>query len=558
MILLGLGSVIIGVVVLLQASISTSFGPWISPFIVLLFSLFLINQSAEEKHRKLVILQSLGSLGGLIATGIGFTFPMLFFLDRTSFDAWLGTPSWFFVSMGFLVMVAGGVGTVLGRVFAPQLLYREKNLPFPVPQLIYNTIVSQDQKEESVRLVSGFSLSWLLYLLRDGLRTSFFAIPALLPARAISLMPSIFGPGFLFMINPMVWSVGFMTGMTIVFPLMIGMLSYYAVVWPLNHHSLYLPFTLFPVFEKAPFLVAFCSGLILTDLVESAVLLPKRLMQSAEKNWRVDIKNGMAYFIEFFKSVFHQDGKAHFEPLFGVRMFQVLEPWIILIGYVGLMWYCQFPLLSGLFLLAMGIFATYEIVYLGGKIGLIVFGRFVTFVMLPAVFMFHLTPMQLTILCMFAAVSFAAAANLVFQYRIADYFKIEHRTMYRVHWLGLMVISLIVGVCLWFLVTNLQLGSVDFFAQRGRMRALMLQSLTFNVWPMICGLGYGFIIKRFSLSPAMVFGGLLMPHELTIGFVVGALLSMLTSKASKYYSFASGAFASEVVWLVTVLLCRLI
>ena len=131
-------------------------------------------------------------------------------------------------------------------------------------------------------------------------------------------------------------------------------------------------------------------------------------------------------------------------------------------------------------MVALTIIATYQISYLGGKIGLVQFGRFATFVMIPTMFIFRLDAVQITLLCVFVSVCAATATDLLFDYKVGELCEVEFSRIYRYQWLGLLVTALGLGLFLWLLFSNLQLGTAELFAQRGKSRALLIQSINFD------------------------------------------------------------------------------
>jgi hypothetical protein len=108
------------------------------------------------------------------------------------------------------------------------------------------------------------------------------------------------------------------------------------------------------------------------------------------------------------------------------------------------------------------------------------------------------------------------------------------------------------------LFTSFQIGSPDLFAQRGKSRALLIQSLNFNWIIVVLGFLYGIILKKLKLSPTMVFGGLLMPNHLTIGLVIGAVTSWLSKNSKEQGPIWSGVFAGESLWILFSILLKMI
>jgi uncharacterized oligopeptide transporter (OPT) family protein len=195
---------------------------------------------------------------------------------------------------------------------------------------------------------------------------------------------------------------------------------------------------------------------------------------------------------------------------------------------------------------------------LGGKIGLITFGRFATFIMIPMMILFKLNFMQITLLVVFFNICAGVASDLLFDYKVGQLCDIEFKKIYKAQWLGLIFTALTIGFFIWLLFNTFQLGSPELFAQRGKSRALLLQSLNFDWRILLLGFIYGILLKRFKISPTMVFGGILMPNNLTIGLSIGALISYFEKQTSAKFSLWSGVFAGESIWILFVILMRVL
>jgi hypothetical protein len=239
-------------------------------------------------------------------------------------------------------------------------------------------------------------------------------------------------------------------------------------------------------------------------------------------------------------------------------LLHVAEPALALVGSFGLCLFFDLPMTLILFLIPACLAASYQITYFGGKTGLIPFGRFVTlFAMLPALFFWNLTPLQLTICCLFITICMASAASLIFQYKIGTDHNFDHKTIHVNHVIGLLMTTLVIGGCVWIILSAVTLGSPELFAQRGRSRALLAQSLTFEPIILLLGMLFGWAIKMMKLSPTMVFGGILMPNYLTLGLLAGAAASTLTKQKEHYDPFFSGVFTGEALWILGALCLQL-
>jgi len=538
-------------VILAYISMATMIGPFIAPTIILIAGLILKLRSGHlqsETNKDLALIQTVGSVGGIVATAVGFTLPTLYFLDRGAFELMLASPLSFSITIGAICLASGSLGILLGRSFKKKLLVDE-DLPFPVSHLIHKTITSQSQGKQAKQLLTGFSLSALICFLRDGFKLgAYFHIPRLIPSNQIFLFSSLLQNKFVIIIMPMLWAIGFIAGTAIAFPLLVGMLSKYLVLYPINHHSLYLPFKLFPVLDKYQFGMAFCSGLVVAQVLPGILKYPGIVWNSVKQYSGYSSVHRTTSLKSFLL-------KGISSPL---KLFTNLEAVVALTMTIGLFTYFGFPLVSQLVILPLVIVSAYNITFIGGKIGLVQIGRFTTFVMVPTMLFFKLTPLQITVLCVFVSSAITCASDLLFDYKVGELCNVSVQKIYRYQWLGVIVTSLCLGFFLWLLFSNLQVGTAELFAQRGKSRALLIQSFGFNWTVLFLGFLYGLILRKLKINPSMVFGGVLMPNSLTIGLVIGALGTLLTSKTKELFPFFSGVFAAESIWMIISILASMV
>ncbi|MBL4588345.1 hypothetical protein JKY79_03305 [Candidatus Babeliales bacterium] len=560
----GIIGTIFSCIVLSYVSIATMFGPFIAPVLVLFASiLFRGDVGRGDKklfEHKLAIFQAIGSVGGMIAIGVGFTFPTLYFLSPTDFHALLQNKWYFSGLLGITTLIAGLFGLWLGRLYSRALLERS-GLRFPVSVMIHETIVAQDHKADAKLLVQGTSFSLITCLLRDGLKAGSLAIPSVFSwfglSKNIIIAESIFGNALALSIMPMVWAIGFTAGMTIVVPLLVGALSKYLVVYPLNMHSLWLPWTFFKPLSQGSFLTAFCSGLVLAELFNGLSRYPGQLKRWIEKKAAEDfsIGNQINESVQMVRSFFSGHADEAVDQV--SHWYDRYEGLLLFTLSWSLLYALGFSVFAALFTVVGAMFVTYNICFIAGKIGLVTFGRFVTFIMLPALFLFALTPFQITWLSIFVVVTMAAAANYLFSVKIGDLQKISRHDMHRYTMMGIFVTAAVIGLILWILCTNFELGSADLFGQRGRSRALLINSFSFDWQILLLGFMYGYFLRFLRLSPTMVFGGLLMPNNLTIGLLIGATINRFFFNNKTQHPFWSGMLAGDTLWEFFSIACKM-
>jgi len=526
--------------ILSYISIATMVGPWIAPTLVLLgHSLLSMRQkkSTESHTETLAWMQAIGAGGGIIATGVGFALPMLYFLDPITFNTALASPIFFCSIITIICLVAGGFGLLLGRWWKTKFL-NEQTLPFPVSNLTYQTITAQTQPQQTSFFMLGTLGTLFVCLIRDGIwrlhgfiDKTYYIFPSLLAKEAaLSIWPSL-------------WAIGFSVGLSITIPLFVGLISKYIIIYPLVNHAHYLPFKLFDSIPVETFTIAFCSGLVLCELILS---LPGHI-----KKWYGLLHNRITTSQLLTKA-------RNNTTLKNVSAGEYAEIGLILVSTIALLTYFKFSLLAQILLIGFTIIATSSICYLGGKIGMIPFGRFSTFVVVPLLLLFNLSPVQATLTCVFFNICAASASDLLFDYKIGQLCSLDQKRMYRYQWIGLVATAFCLGIILWLLFTHLQLGSETFFAQRGKAKALLLQSLNFDTYIVLLGFLFGWFLKKIKINPTMVFGGLIMPNSISIGLIIGSMCTKLTQNPARLQPLCAGILAAESLWILLVILGKML
>ncbi len=499
-------------------TIATPLGPWIAPIL----ALALIGFYKKQKYDALLPV-SAGSLGGIIATAFGFSFPTLFFLDAVKFNAFISNP-WsciFFIAK--LTFLGGACGLLLARVIRKSML-ANKELSFPIGQLIYNTIGAQEQNGQRKQLFWGLGSSlvygfmqmrsWFgIRLIPESLQL--FAKTTLATSMGDFVIPAIrFNMGII----PMLAAIGFIAGAMITLPLLIGAVTQIAFLEPL--------YVLFFNYLKRPdFVFAFSSGLVLSSALAGIIGVPKQLYDFFSKQ---KVKNDLFDFS-------------------GVSPFLVV---ILVIALMMFLYEANFSLLSQIYLITTTMLCAYQIVHIAGKIGLALLGRFATFVMVPGLLLFGFDALQITILAIFVELVAGVATDALFSYKAAQMADIDHEKVYKFQAIGLVVSALAMALTIWFLCNYFQFGSEQLFAQRAQGRALLIQINTFDFYAIGVGMLFGYILKYIKINPFFVLGGLLMPLSLSLPLIAGGGLSLVVKKKEHYESFASGIYAANALTMI--------
>jgi hypothetical protein len=528
--------------ILAYLSVATMIGPWIAPTIALLTNIiYKIKRSTvgaasvASNQQSTALIQAIGAVGGAVGTGIGFAFPVLYFLDKLTFNYLLANPSFFFLLIVGLCLTAGSLGIALGALYAQQFIDKDQ-LPFPVSQLTYNVISAQSNHTQAVGILIGSVVTILFSVLRDGIGKISGVIP-----KNIYLFTPYLNNEFAIALWPTLWSIGFSSGTGLIVPILLGIFSKYVILFPLNNHAHYLPISLFQPMSISTITVAFCSGIVLSEIIVGLTNYVKSWFKALYKSKKALLESVLGVIDRYYQSC-----KKITLPAFNRQFFLMIG---ILAGSICFLTILKFPFFAQIIFLVTCTIATYQICFIGGKIGLIQYGRFSTYILIPMYLLFDLSSLQLTVVCVFFNICAATASDLLFDFKTGVLANIPRKNMWFAQWIGLLGVTVTIGAIFYLLFTNLLVGSSEFFAQRSQAKALLLQTMQFNVFVVLFGFLYGLLIKRCGLSPTMVFGGIIMPNTISIGLIIGATLSFFSRSTEKYLPFCAGVFACESLWI---------
>jgi hypothetical protein len=247
---------------------------------------------------------------------------------------------------------------------------------------------------------------------------------------------------------PLLWAIGFVTGHVMFVPLGVGLLSKLFVVDLINRQW-------FAAMSNNEFTLAFGSGMVLAGTITGMLNTPA-VLYKAFKQLRFSTH------LESKKSLF--------------KTIMSLET-IILIGLIiTFLTYFNFSLIAQLYLIIFTFICTYQMAVIAGKIGLAQLGRFATFVMVPAIFLFNINYIQIMLLATFVEICGGVAVDALFGRKMAYLGNVSTGKIKNYQLFGLIISSLTIGVVAWLLINRFGLGSQELYAQKAYLRALLIQS----------------------------------------------------------------------------------
>jgi hypothetical protein len=504
-------------------------GPWVGPMLVLIVLPFFRILPSRSRDQSIALVSLSGSIGGILATGCAFSYPTLYFLDPVLFDSWMASPIYFAAVLSGLSLSAALFGFWIANVFEHRLIV-EENLAFPIGQLMQKMIAAQHQIRKAYELVAGFVGTFLFCMLQSGTAMFRGFIPrtiTLVPHRVIGVFEI---PRIQFDLWPMLWAIGFITGHVIAVPLLVGALAKIVVVDPTNQ-------LFFSHLSSVEFVLAFCSGMVLVGAVLSFAQLPSLLKKGVEQ-----LMNGLK-------------GSASSQKLFIAKehLFELGVVSIVLITFLS---YFNFSPLAQLYLVISTFIWGYQIAAVAGKIGMATLGRYATFAMIPAMFLFNLNFTQIVLISTFVEIAGGVAVDVLFGRKLARMTDIKESTTKLYQLLGIVVSSMSIGIVFWLLIKHFGLGSEHLSAYRAQSRRLLIDVKQFDYYVLLLGGLFGYALKYCKVNPALVLGGLLMPLNISIGLIVGGFSGSFVKDRGEWEPFWSGVFASNSIWMLLQALSR--
>lgn len=507
--------------VMTYIAMATPIGPWIAPTLVLLtlFGYKLIGKKINDTSVALTV--SAGSVGGILATAVGFYMPTLYFADQTRFALWLSDPFCFVVTTSLLAGFAGWFGMWCANLAEKQLLDEQK-LSFSIGHLVHGMIAAHEHMRTMYELVLSFIGTLFFCLFQDGAYGVAGFIPKSISC-ATRIQTSLFTvPAIYFDLWPMVWAIGFITGHLIMIPLCIGAAARVLLLDPIH-------ISWFSSLSSMDFVLAFCSGMVVVTTVCGVWDSLRRFIKT--RNVSAGGVRMMIYEVRANK-------RWLLEGLF-----------ISICGLIYVLYY-DMSCITYIYMLLFGAVCTYQMSVVAGKMGIAPLGQFATFVMMPAMVLLTRDVWLLTLISVFVAASGGVAVDVLFSRRLARLSSIPTEIMRPYQYLGLIISALTVGIVFVGLVKAVPLGSAELFAHKAQMRALLFECARFDIYVLILGGMFGLLLDRLRCNSMLVLGGVLMPLNLSIGLICGGFVARIVNNRERYEACASGIFAANSIWMV--------
>jgi hypothetical protein len=461
------------------------------------------------------------SIAGIAATACGFSFPAIFFLDQQLYHSMVANPIFFVSLVSCLVFIGGWFGILVATIFENHVRQDDQKYTFPIGQMIFTMANNAHSQFQSAQLWAG-SIAFAAWAWAQQ-KTLLLPSTVTVTQRALLFfkLPAV---RFDFTVLPMLISIGFVTGHVIAKPLVAGIALKLLFLDPLRSHY-------YTFLTATEFLLAFCAGMVLCGILHAIISIPQSL-----------------------KSLNHTIMQGHYKTTLrtciNIGQLYLLEWIFFLILFCFACWYLQISLVVQLYTLITTYFCVYSMIIIGATMGIAPLGRFATFVMVPALFLFSLDYVQLICIATFVEIAGGVAVDVLFGRKAARLANINHTWIRWVQYAGLCLASLFCGVIFLLLSSKFQLGSSVLGAYKAQARALLIHAHQFNYVIVTCGIACGWFLGKCKINPSMVLGGILMPFDYSFALVAGGTLGTMLKQKNHWIPAASAIFAANSLWMI--------
>lgn len=502
-------------------SMATPIGPWVELIIVLaattLFRLALGYVASERLKNAVGLTTVAAGVAGIAATVCGFTVPTLYFLDKELFSTILADSWQTMLLTGGSILVGGGFAFVMVGAFGERML-ADTGLSFPIGQMVRKMIVAQNQLRKALELCAGIVVAFAYAFMQ---RCACW-IPQKVVLGGVKVVSALTLPSITirFDLLPLFVAIGYVAGEVLTLPLGVGVISKLFLLEPLKHYA----------FSDVPydsFILAFGAGMMIQGAVFSFSKVPHLIVSTWKKITAGELQSRRR------GNWLYWGGRV----LFAAALYAYFR-------------YYNLSLLAQLYMVAFAAICVYQLMIIGGKIGLAPFGRFATFVMLPGFLLFGYDNVQVMLVSLFVSLAGGIAVDIMFGRKLGQLADINKKEIVWMQLLGLVVSAIAFGFIFTQLVHHFGLGSAELVAQRARSRALLVSVSNFRYILVAAGALFGFILEYIGVNALLVFTGLLFPVDFSLMLIVGGSLTYVAQDKDEWDPFWSGVFAATSLWMV--------
>jgi len=465
------------------------------------------------------IAQTTASTGGILAAGICFTIPAIYFLDPELFDTFTSDPGSFIFKIFVLALVGGIMGVLFSAYLRRNMIIEEK-LPFIIGEATADTIKAGEKGGRKIKvLLSAFGLSAIFTTLRDGVSLTIgklhFVFNGIIPDFK-QFQLGVFKIEIPFI--PMAFGAGYLIGYKIVSIWFLGCLFSYYLFQPLVHYLYSVPMD-----QMVTYILPLGVGAVIGGGVTLFFL---RVIPSSIRTFKAMIS----------AKVSKDELNPRLIPIFAIISIFIMS-FILNLSIVASL------------LAILGIWVITALAgRMTGEIGIDPMEVFAVIIVLFVKIVVSLGTLESIFIAAIAAVSVGVAGDLLFDLKAGHMLGTSPKSQAKAQILGVIIGSFVVGFSLLAILNAFTLGSPELYALQARSVSYMLGAIDVKIF--LIGFILGTAITLMKL-PGMVFGiGIFIPLYLSVAFFIGGVVNYLNRKKAEDETerlIASGLIGGEGV-----------
>ncbi len=460
----------------------------------------LLRLEKDVDAHEINIAQTAASTGGILAAGICFTIPAIYFLDADLFATFTASPERFLFEV-FLLALLGGIMGVLFSAYLRKSMILEEKLPFVIGEATADTIrAGEKEGGRKIQILLGaFGLSALFTTLRDGVSLTLgrldIAFKGIIPVFK-EFSSGAFKVQVPFM--PMAIGAGYLIGYKIVSIWFLGCLFSYYIFQPLIHYLYNVPMA-----QMTEYILPLGVGAVIGGGITIFLL---KVIPSSIQTFKAMVSTRVS----------KEEVTPRWIPVFAVVSVFVMS--VILDLGVG-----------ASVLAILGIWVMTALAgRMTGEVSIDPMEVFAVLIVLFVKIAVSLGTLESVFIAAIAAVSVGVAGDLLFDLKAGHILGTSPKEQAKAQLLGVVIGSAVVGFSLLAVLNAFELGSQELYALQARSVSYMLGIIDLKIF--LIGVALGTSITLLG-RPGMVFGvGIFIPLYLSIAFFIGGVIHYLNRK----------------------------
>jgi len=441
------------------------------------------------------ITQAAASTGGILAAGLCFVVPALYFMDKSRFQAFISDTTGFILTITTLSLVGGICGVIFSAYLRRHMIEEEK-LAFPTGIAAADTIKATEKGGKQMRnlMLTFFGVA-LFTVLRDGIQFGKVSLKSIIPYfQDFTRPPFTIQWGYV----PAFIGAGYLMGWRVVFTWGLGALFSNFLYVPALYYLLKIPFE-----AKQPYVLSMGVGIVVGGAL---TLFVTKIGPSIVKTIRA--------------AVTLREGKKELNPR-----------WVPIVGVLSALFvsaYFHISLVASVLMVVGAWLMSSLAARMSGEVNVDPMEIFAVIVLIAIRIFVPLSTQELIYLGTIICVAVGVAGDTLFDLKAGHILGTTPIDITKAQLVGAISASFITGISMLALFKSFTLGTPELFALQAQSVAYMLGAINWTIFGAGIVIGIGL---TFFKQSGIAFGvGVFIPLFLTVPFIVGGIWSFLKRK----------------------------